>query len=131
MFRLRDIFSAWMIPVITATAVSAADWTQFRGPGGLGISTDKGVPARWSATKNIAWKAVLPGPGASSPITLGDRIFVTCYSGYGLEPAQGRQQDLVRHLICLSHTEGNVLWHQKFQPVLPEHQYQGEGSYHG
>jgi len=131
MFRLRDIFSAWMIPVITATAVSAADWTQFRGPGGLGISTDKGVPARWSATKNIAWKAMLPGPGASSPITLGDRIFVTCYSGYGLEPAQGRQQDLVRHLICLSHTEGNVLWHQKFQPVLPEHQYQGEGSYHG
>ena len=26
------------------TAVSAADWTQFRGPGGLGISSDKGVP---------------------------------------------------------------------------------------
>jgi outer membrane protein assembly factor BamB len=24
-----------------------------------------------------------------------------------------------------------IIWHKKFQPKLPEHKYQGEGSYHG
>src|SRR5260221_439550 len=66
------------------TAVGA-DWPQFRGPGGLGVSAEKGLPIEWSATKNIVWRTKLPGMGASSPVTLGNRVFVTCYSGYGLE----------------------------------------------
>lgn len=111
--------------------LSAADWTQFRGPGGLGISEETGVPTTWSASENIVWKAQMPGPGASCPITLGNRVFITCYSGYGLEPAAGEQQDLIRHLLCLDRTNGEVVWHKKFEPTLPEHRYQGEGSYHG
>ena len=115
----------------TTTSLPAADWTQFRGPGGLGISSETGVPTTWSATENIVWKAELPGPGASCPIAVGDRIFITSYSGYGLEPAQGEQSDLVRHLLCLKRSDGEVIWHKKFEPTLPEHKYQGEGSYHG
>lgn len=113
------------------TTVSAADWTQFRGPGGLGISSDKGVPTSWSSTENIVWKAEMPGPGASCPITLKDKVFVTCYSGYGLQAAQGEQKNLVRHLLCLKRSDGDVIWHKKIEPILPEHKYQGEGSYHG
>jgi outer membrane protein assembly factor BamB len=109
----------------------AGDWTQFRGPGGLGISDETGLPIKWSATENLVWKAELPGPGASSPITLGDRVFVTCYSGYGLEPNQGDQKDLMRHVLCLSRKTGDILWHNKLEPKLPEHKYQGEGAYHG
>lgn len=56
--------------------VSAENWPQWRGPGSQGISTEANVPAEWSATKNIAWKAELPS-GHSSPIVWGDRIFVT------------------------------------------------------
>lgn len=33
----------------------------------------------------MKWKTALPGPGSSSPIIIGDRVFVTCYSGYGNE----------------------------------------------
>jgi outer membrane protein assembly factor BamB len=117
--------------LLASTGLHAADWTQFRGPGGLGVSDEKGPPLTWSSTENIVWKVDLPGPGASGPITLGDRVFVTCYSGYGLEPAQGDPQDLQRHLLCLSRKEGAVLWHKTFEPKLPEHKYQGEGSYHG
>ncbi len=30
--------------------VQAADWKQFRGPDGLGASSDRNLPAKWSAT---------------------------------------------------------------------------------
>ena len=117
--------------VLSGSLLSAADWTGFRGPGGQGLSTETEVPTKWSSTENIAWKVELPGPGASSPITLGDRVFITCYSGYGLKPNEGDQKDLVRHLLCLDRASGKILWQKQFQPKLPEHNYQGEGSYHG
>lgn len=119
------------VTLASSVTVLAADWTQFRGEGGLGISRETGLPLKWSSTENIAWKAEMPGPGASSPITLGDRVFITAYSGYGLKPGEGEQSDLVRHLLCLNRKTGAVVWHKQFQPKLPEHKYQGEGSYHG
>lgn len=114
-----------------ATTLSAADWTGFRGPTGQGTSDETGLPLKWSATDNIAWKVDLPGPGASSPITLADRVFVTCYSGYGLKANEGEQKDLVRHLLCFDRKSGQEIWHKQFQPKLPEHDYNGEGAYHG
>ena len=122
---------ALMIVVLSTGSLSAADWTQFRGKGGLGISEETGLPTSWSSSENIDWKVEMPGPGASGPITLGDRVFITCYTGYGLEPAQGEQAGLVRHLLCLNRKNGETIWHKTFQPKLPEHKYQGEGSYHG
>src|SRR5882724_5369276 len=113
-------------------AALAADWPQFRGPGGLGVSTEKGLPVEWSATKNVAWRIKLPGMGSSSPVTLGDRVFVTCYSGYGLENKDPRpQKDLRRHLLCVNRADGNIVWAKEFTPDLPEHNYSGEGSYQG
>jgi len=122
---------ALAILAVATTAVSAEDWSQFRGPGGLGASQETQLPQTWSSSENIAWKAAMPGPGASSPITLGERVFITCYSGYGLEPGAGEQEKLVRHLLCLNRTDGAVLWRKQIEPKLPEHKYQGEGSYHG
>lgn len=109
----------------------AADWAQFRGPGGMGVSEEKNLPVQWSSSENIAWKVDLPGPGSSSPIVVGDRVFVTCYSGYGLEPNAGDQKDLRRHLLCFERATGKQLWAKEFEPKLPEHKYQGEGSYQG
>ena len=109
-----------------------AEWTQFRGPGGLGTSTEKDLPVQWSSGKNIVWRTRLPGPGTSSPVTAGDRIFLTCYTGYAVEAADpGKMEDLRRHVLCLDRKGGKILWSKEFQPVLPEHKYQGEGSYHG
>jgi outer membrane protein assembly factor BamB len=109
-----------------------ADWRQFRGPDGQGISSEKGLPAEWSAEKNVAWKVKLPGAGASCPVTQGDRVFVTGYSGYGMNVKEpGEMKDLRRHLLCLDRATGNTKWAKEFEPDLPEHKYQGEGSYHG
>jgi outer membrane protein assembly factor BamB len=115
-----------------ASAVLGADWRQFRGPGGQGASEETGLPVEWSAEKNIAWKVKLPGAGASSPVTQGNRVFVTCYSGYGLDAKDpGKMDDLRRRLLCLDRVTGKILWAKEFQPALPEHKYAGEGSYHG
>jgi outer membrane protein assembly factor BamB len=53
------------------------NWTQFRGPGGLAISGEQSLPQQWSAGKNVAWKAKLPGYGWSAPIVWGDKVFLT------------------------------------------------------
>jgi len=111
--------------------LDAADWTRFRGPDGMGVSNATNVPVSWSSTENIAWRTPLPGPGASTPISLGQRVYVTSYSGYGLEAGQGQQDALQRHLLCVNRTSGEIIWHKQFAPKLPEHNYQGEGAYHG
>src|SRR5205807_5480920 len=90
--------------------VAAADWPQFRGPGGLGVAPDKNLPVAWSDSTNLLWKTSLPGPGSSSPIVVGARIFVTCHSGYGLKQNDpGEPKNLKRHLLCLNH-QGKILW---------------------
>jgi outer membrane protein assembly factor BamB len=115
-----------------ACSARGQDWSQFRGPHGLGISPENDLPVEWSSEKNIVWRTRLPGPGTSSPVTTGDRIFLTCYTGYALDTsAPGKMEDLRRHLVCVGRKDGKVRWTKEFEPVLPEHKYVGEGSYHG
>lgn len=117
--------------LMPAAPVHAEDWAQFRGPGGLGVSPDKGLPERWSDKENVAWKTELPGPGSSSPIVVGERIFVTCYSGYGLDANDpGDVKNLKRHLICLDRA-GRVLWTRDVVAETRDQPYSGFQLYHG
>ena len=98
---------------------TAADWMRFRGPNGSGIAPDdKPVPIEWSEDKDLLWKTPLPGAGYSSPITAGERVFVTCWSG----SADGAREDgaLRRHLLCLDRVTGQVLWEKTVPAKLPE-----------
>jgi outer membrane protein assembly factor BamB len=113
-----------LVPIVlSAMAALGADWMQFRGPGGSGISGDNGLPTTWSATENVVWRTQLPGPGTSSPIVVGKRVYLTCYSGYGLEPGKGDMSALVRHLLCIDRANGAILWTKDFKPLLPESKY--------
>lgn len=105
----------------------ASDWPRFRGPNGAGISADsKPTPVEWGDTKNLKWKAALPGPGSSSPIVVGDRVFVTCWSGYGADARNpGDQKDLKRHLVCIDRKTGAIAWSKAVDAQLPEDRYQG------
>src|SRR5438128_752315 len=111
------------IAFILATALSfgafaftaSADWLQFRGPGGSGVAPDKGLPTTWSADSNIVWKFAVPGAGGSCPIIVGDRVLLTCYSGYGLDRSEpGEQEKLKRHLVCVDSKSGKLLWTRDF-----------------
>ena len=118
----RQVVAAALLVALFA----GADWTRFRGPDGSGVSDDKGLPETWSASENIVWKTPLPGFGSSSPITLGDKIFLTCYSGYGLDQEQPGQQDrLVLHVLCVDRATGKILWDARSDPQLPETAYDG------
>ena len=71
-----------------AAAAFAPDWPRFRGNNGDGLSTDATVPLDWSDTTNVKWRLDLPGPGSSSPVIAGGRVYVTAYSGYGEKPGE-------------------------------------------
>jgi outer membrane protein assembly factor BamB len=70
------VFTASILAAASAV-LTAENWPQWRGPGGLGVSTEKQLPTEWAPGKNVAWKVELPGSGHSSPVVWGDRIFLT------------------------------------------------------
>lgn len=120
--------------VLSCAILVADDWPRFRGPAGSGVASDSdSLPTTWSPTTNLAWKTPLPGPGASSPIIVGEKVFVTCYSGYGLEQKKpGKIKNLVRHLVCLELKSGKILWRKNVAAALPEDPYDQSGvSSHG
>lgn len=76
----------------------AADWPQWRGPLGTGVSEEVGLPLTWSETSSIAWTAPLSGWGTSTPVIWGDAIFLTS------------QQDDRLLLLRLNKQDGHVDW---------------------
>jgi outer membrane protein assembly factor BamB len=111
---------------------SGDDWPSFRGPKSSAVSADKGLPVKWSEKENLAWKTALPGPGGSSPIVWGNRVFVTCYTGYGIPGDRtGQPKDLKRHLLCLDRKKGTILWDKEIEAKQPETRYGGFLALHG
>ena len=118
-----------VLMMIIGSVTHASDWTRFRGPNGTGISPDSATtPVEFSPSKNLKWKVALPGAGVSCPIVVGDRVFVTCYMGYGLDRQNpGQQTDLKRSLVCVNRVDGTIRWQKTVDAVLPEDPYSGMG----
>jgi hypothetical protein len=103
---------------------SGADWTRFRGPDACGVAEEAEVPATWSGEEHVVWKTRLPGAGASSPITLGDRVYLTSYSGYGVDPDDpGDPANLQQNMMCFSLADGKLMWGKGTKARLPEKEY--------
>ncbi len=85
---------------VISVAPAASDWPGFRGPNGSGVSDATGLPVNFGPGKNVIWKADIPG-GQSSPVVVGERIFVTASEG----------QKLLT--ICLDRKTGKVLWRRE------------------
>jgi outer membrane protein assembly factor BamB len=122
----RRLLAVAGLAIFSTLSAGAADWPGFRGPGGLGEAADKNLPITWGPEANITWKTQLPGAGASSPIVVGDKVFLTCYTGYGLDATNpGDQADLKRHVLCLDRASGKLLWKKEVTAALPESAYGG------
>ncbi|CAN5848929.1 PQQ-binding-like beta-propeller repeat protein [soil metagenome] len=80
----------------------ASDWPQFRGSGSTGYATDSKLPE----TLKAQWAAVLPGRGLSSPIVVGDKVFITAASG-------PKQEKL--HVICFKAVDGGKVWERQLK----------------
>ncbi len=64
-------------------AVQAEDWPHWRGPDGRRISSERDLPTTWSRDSGVAWRTPLRGLGVSSPIVVGDLVFLTSQIGRG------------------------------------------------
>lgn len=94
----------FVLLLATGTLMHAGDWRQFRGPHGNGAVDEAGVPTLLTVSNSIAWRVDLPGQGLSSPIIVGDRVFVTCSSG----PKEKRL-----HVICFDARSGGKIWERQ------------------
>ena len=111
---------------------SAEDWPGFLGPGGAATSSDDSIPVTWGDDKNLNWKTEMPGAGSSSPIVVGDSVFVTSYSGYGVDgQGNGGTTDLIRHLVCVDRKTGDIRWQKAIPNESREDSYQGYLTEHG
>jgi outer membrane protein assembly factor BamB len=90
-----------------AAGTSAADWPQFLGPSGAGVSDETGQPTMWDGPggTNIRWKVELPGRGVSSPVVVRGKVYVRACTGV-------RQDRL--HVLCLDAATGKRLWERQF-----------------
>jgi outer membrane protein assembly factor BamB len=92
---MRLVLLTIVLATLAAPAARGEDWPQFRGPRGDGHSAAKGLPTSWDDTKNIAWQTPIPGRGWSSPIVLGDRIWLTTAESLAL-PTKDRDERLAK-----------------------------------
>ncbi|HKY04145.1 MAG TPA: PQQ-binding-like beta-propeller repeat protein [Blastocatellia bacterium] len=99
--RLRLFSSLAFLLLFSVAVASAGNWPQWRGPNLNGLSEEKNLPARWSATDNIAWKVAMPGLSGSTPIIWGNKIFLNLAEGDDLS------------LWCLDKKQGTVLWKKR------------------
>ncbi len=109
-----------VVGVIAAVAAYAGEnWYQHRGPRQDGVTAVDKLPLTWSETENMRWKMELPGPGTSSPVVWGDRVFVTAFSGYSIDKKNPNAEDtskLQLHVACFHARTGKQLWQKAFTP---------------
>lgn len=104
---MKRLISLLLLGLPLSGSASAGDWLQFRGPNASGVALGDatGLPKTLSVQDSIAWENVLPGKGLSSPVVVGDKVFVTCSSG----PEQKRL-----HVICFRSSDGGKIWERRF-----------------
>lgn len=134
------ILFARALPLLStlALALPAAadeDWLQWRGPNPGGVSSASGLPLRWGPEQNVVWKAPLPYWCGSTPIVVGERIFVTSPSAVAEDELAAKQAEVAemeargdrrglflsgKHpggqellLLCLAREDGAELWRRE------------------
>jgi outer membrane protein assembly factor BamB len=105
---------AFVTAQLLIVQADATDWRGFRGPNGDGSSDDKSLPTSWSETSNLKWKLKLPGKGYSSPIVVGQRVFVTTYG------ATNDLSQLKRHLVCVDRKTGKISWSKEISTKVAD-----------
>jgi outer membrane protein assembly factor BamB len=92
---------------------SAEDWPAWRGKDGNGVSNEKMSPTKWSTTENVKWKIELDGDGNSTPIIVGEKLFLT----------HAPKGNKFRGLWCLNKNTGELLWKKEvaYEEKEPTH----------
>jgi len=109
--------------LVNGSAGAESNWPQFRGPLGNGSSPARDVPLTWGETNNIVWKVSVPGRGRSSPVVLGDHVWLTLAVEKGTRRERIGPDDMqtTEHItleaVCLDRSDGKILWRTKLFEV--------------
>jgi outer membrane protein assembly factor BamB len=95
--------------VLSSVAVGAQQrgkvwWPQFRGPNSSGLGEGK-PPVNFGPDQNVLWKTAV-GPGLSSPIIWGERIFLTEFD----------RENKRLSTLCIDRRTGKILWRRTVAP---------------
>ncbi len=114
---MRSFLTAVFTALFAANVTAAEQgWPQLRGPRGDGTSLANRAPVHWSETNNIVWKVSMPGRGRSSPVVLGDRIWLTLAVEQGVVRKRIEFDDMqtAEHVsleaVCLDRETGKIIW---------------------
>src|SRR5579864_6854600 len=114
-----------LVITIAATTSFAADWSQFRGPNGSGVSDATRLPVQFGPDKNVVWKTPVPF-GHSSPVIGGDLIFLTGAEG-GARADAGREKVVDQggklYTFAVARVTGKIVWKREVpRPRLERYQ---------
>lgn len=113
---MTRVFGAVLCSLTVSTLLAAEPvWPQFRGPGGTGVADGQKPPTQIGPDKNVAWKIAVP-PGMSSPVIVGDKLFLTAFE-------KGRLLT-----IAYSRTDGKELWRKEAPAKKIEAYHKTESS---
>ncbi len=114
----RRLLGSFLLAVtIVGLTTARADWPDLRGPRGdghvspPGDTKPVGLPLHWSETNNIKWKTEIPLRGWSTPVVMGNQIWLTTATEEGHD----------YFALCVDKENGKILFNEKvFHTDTPE-----------
>lgn len=94
---------------VAVSGDAARYWTRWRGPGGQGVAPGGGYPSQWDASRNVLWRAEVPGADISSPVVYEDKVFLTT----------AHEDPERRSILAYRRGDGARLW-ETFAPDAPD-----------
>ncbi|QDV48877.1 PQQ-like beta-propeller repeat protein [Gimesia fumaroli] len=108
-FKFTGFCVLSVVAYISSHQLMAEEWFEFRGPTGQGHSTVKSLPTAWSPTEHVLWKTDIPGVGWSSPIVVGEKVYVTT----AVPTSEDKLPEQSLRVVCLDLETGEVLWNKE------------------
>ncbi len=94
------ILFGWLVGLSHGSHASD-DWPVWRGPTRDGIApAGQHPPIHWDEATHVLWKTKIPGRGNSSPIIVGDQIFLTT----------SQASDQTQSVVSIDRKTGKRLW---------------------
>jgi outer membrane protein assembly factor BamB len=113
-------------------SVTAGNWLHWRGPFGTGMAVSD-APVRWSDTSGVTWKVAIPGRGHSTPVVVGERVFLTTAIPTGRQSAAptprgsgGGADAGLEHrfeVMAIDRRSGRTVWQRTATVATPHEGY--------
>jgi outer membrane protein assembly factor BamB len=132
--------STWQSSLSGGMPARTDHWPEWRGPFLNGMARGD-APISWSDTKNIRWKAEIPGRGFSTPVVWGNKIFLTTAvptkpaapavaepkpeTGGRRGPGGGAGAGIEHKflVLCMNRETGKLLWQRTARVAVPHEGY--------